>query len=156
MHGQQNIEKNSVPSSSTTNPTGTLQALKPYFRDKWSSLMTKAMARYGHKLTAYCMHMKLRVRCLQDRSDMNKELPSGNRPMQGRGYFWDLRENGSIKLCLNLEAWKCRLTPFTVAQDKDPAIPVAAKSLWPLTCWNLGFESPSGYGCLSPLSVAYC
>jgi hypothetical protein len=47
--------------------------------------------------------------------------------MQGRGYFWDLQEDGNIKMYL-IWAWKCRLTPFTVAQDKDQAIPVASKS----------------------------
>ena len=47
-------------------------------------------------------------------------------------------------------------TKHALSHNTTQAVSLNWKMKWPLACWDCGFESRRGYGCLSLVSVVYC
>jgi hypothetical protein len=97
----------------------------------------------------------LRVFCwsLVRRAEFNLLTMRELKPAFKHWHIW------SCNLC-KLELWKLRNSDFSgnrLVLMVDPR----GRTVWgvglrPLACWNCGFESRRGYGCLSLISVVYC
>jgi len=52
--------------------------------------------------------------------------------------------------------WTCNLSSLYLSFASPSGRAVQDVSLRPLACWNCGFESHRGHGCLSVVSVVCC